>query len=172
MAAVTPPPPPADFVAFCDAQHRRVVATMTAFCGDADLAEEVAQEALARAGQHWRRVREMAAPGAWLHRVAVNLVNSRFRRRQLERRVLARSGTVEVHHDLDVSEQVDLQRALAALGERRRAVVVLRHVAGLSVTETATAMGISENAVRSLTSRALSELRERLSAPAEVHRER
>lgn len=162
MATGDRPAPPEDFVVFCQEQHRRVVASMVVFCGDAALAEEIAQEALAKACQHWERVRQMEAAGAWLHRVALNLTKSRFRRATLERRVLARHGTPNVHYDLDVSEMLDLRQALGAIPVRRRTAVVLRHVAGLSVTETAAAMDTSETAVRSLTSRALSELRTRL----------
>jgi RNA polymerase sigma-70 factor (sigma-E family) len=161
-AAGDRPAPPADFVAFCHEQHRRLVASLVLFCGDPGLAEEIAQEALAKACQHWERVRSMDAPGAWLHRVALNVARSRFRRAALERRVTARAGTPTVHHDIDVAEMLDLRQALATLPERRRTAVVLRHVAGLSVTETASAMAVSETAVRSLTSRALSELRARL----------
>lgn len=153
---------PDDFAVFCREQHGRVIATIAVYCGDAALAEEVAQEALAKACQHWGRVSVMDAPGAWLHRVALNLVRSRFRRRQLERRTLASQATPATHVDVDVAELVDLRTAVTKLSERRRTAVLLRHVAGLSVTETATAMELSENAVRSLTSRGLSELRAEL----------
>ena len=147
---------------FCHQQHRRVVATIAVYCGDPSLAEEVAQEALAKACEHWPRVRQMDAPGAWLHTVALNIVRSRFRRRRLEQRVAAEHVTADIHTDLDVAELLDLRNALLQLSERRRTVVLLRHVAGLSVTETAAAMSMTENSVRSLTSRSLSELREAL----------
>lgn len=153
---------PDDFAVFCHQQHRRVVATIAVYCGDPSLAEEVAQEALAKACEHWPRVRQMDAPGAWLHAVALNLVRSRFRRRRLEQRVAAEQARPDIHTDLDVAELVDLRSALLRLSERRRTVVLLRHVAGLTVTETAAAMSMSENAVRSLASRALAELREEL----------
>lgn len=160
---------PDDFAIFCREQHGRVVATIAVYCGDPALAEEVAQEALEKACLHWSRVRVMDAPGAWLHRVALNTVRSRFRRRRLERRTLVGQATPAIHVDVDVAELVDLRAALTQLSERRRTAVLLRHVAGLSVTETATAMELSENAVRSLTSRGLSELRAELDR-AEVPR--
>lgn len=162
MLAEDRPGAPDDFAVFCHEQHRRVVATIAVYCGDAALAEEVAQEALAKACQHWSRVRAMDAPGAWLHRVALNLVRSRFRRRRLERRTLTSQGTAATHTDVDVAELLDLRAALGRLSERRRTAVLLRHVSGLTVTETAAAMQMSENAVRSLTSRALAELRDEL----------
>lgn len=156
------PASPDDFAVFCHQQHRRVVATIAVYCGDPSLAEEVAQEALAKACEHWPRVRGMEAPGAWLHTVALNIVRSRFRRRKLEQRAAAKQASPDIHTDLDVAELLDLRSALLGLSERRRNVVLLRHVAGLSVTETAAATGMSENSVRSLASRALAELREQL----------
>lgn len=160
---------PDDFAVFCREQHGRVVATIAVYCGDAALAEEVAQEALAKACQHWGRVRVMDAPGAWLHRVALNLVRSRFRRRQLERRTLAGQAVPATYVDVDVAELVDLRAAVTKLSERRRTAVLLRHVAGLTVTETATAMELSENAVRSLTSRGLADLRTEMAHPEVPH---
>lgn len=47
---------PDEFAVFCREQHGRVVATIAVYCGDPALAEEVAQEALAKACQHWPRV--------------------------------------------------------------------------------------------------------------------
>lgn len=159
---------PDDFAVFCHEQHRRVVATIAVYCGDPLLAEEVAQEAFAKACEQWSRVRHMDAPGAWLHTVALNIVRSRFRRRRLEQRVAAAQARPDIHTDLDVTELVDLRSALLRLSERRRTVVLLRHVAGLTVTETAAAMSMTENSVRSLASRALAELRgelEKVEAP-------
>lgn len=156
------PAPPDDFAVFCHQQHRRLVATVAVYCGDPSLAEEVAQEALAKACEHWPRVRRMDAPGAWVHTVALNIVRSRFRRRRLEQRVAAQQLTRDIHTDLDIAELLDLRSALLRLSERRRTVVLLRHVAGLTVAETAAAMSMSENSVRSLASRALAELREEL----------
>ncbi|MBW3658559.1 MAG: sigma-70 family RNA polymerase sigma factor [Actinobacteria bacterium] len=154
---------------FCRREHPRLVRALTSFCGDRVVAEELAQEALVKTCEHWRRVSNMAAPSAWAHRVAMNLATSTFRRRAAERRALARAGSADRHVDVDVPELLALRTALAHLGERRRKVVVLRHVAQLSVSETAAVLGMSENAVRSMTSRALAELRAALEDNVEVH---
>jgi len=71
---------------FCSAEYPRLVGAMSLYTGDAALAEELAQEALARACRNWSSVKNMPAPGAWAHRVAVNLANTHFRRARLERR--------------------------------------------------------------------------------------
>jgi RNA polymerase sigma-70 factor, ECF subfamily len=67
---------------FCQTEYGRLVGTLTLYTSDPDLAAELAQEALARACRHWRRVRDMDEPGAWLYRVALNLANSTFARRR------------------------------------------------------------------------------------------
>ncbi|CAN5435410.1 hypothetical protein BH23ACT7_BH23ACT7_03670 [soil metagenome] len=49
-------------VAFCHREHRRLVGALTLYCGDAELARDLAQEALARACRDWSKVSRMAAP--------------------------------------------------------------------------------------------------------------
>jgi RNA polymerase sigma factor (sigma-70 family) len=53
-------------------------------------------------------------------------------------------------------------REIARLPERQRAVLVARHVLGLSQAETARALGIAPGTVGSVGHRAIQQLRERL----------
>src|SRR5687767_8387960 len=76
-----------ELVEFCRAEHGRLVGTLSIYCGDAYLAEELAQETLARVCKHWDKVRELESPGGWAHRVAMNLANSSFRSRAARRRI-------------------------------------------------------------------------------------
>ncbi len=76
--------------AFCRREHPRLVGALTLHCGDRWVAAELAQEALARVCADWPRVSRMQAPGAWVHRVAMNLCTSHFRRRTAERAARAR----------------------------------------------------------------------------------
>src|SRR5680860_1449248 len=82
----------AELVAFCEREHPRLVGALSLYTNNTAVAEELAQEALVRVMDAWPRVRTMAAPGAWAHRVAMNLAASWFRRRSVERRALARPG--------------------------------------------------------------------------------
>jgi RNA polymerase sigma factor (sigma-70 family) len=59
-----------------------------------------------------------------------------------------------------VDDRLVLQEALARMPARRRAVLVLRYFEGLSVDETAAAMGCSSGTVKSQTARALAALRD------------
>lgn len=157
---------------FCRREHARLVRVLILYCGDAAVAEEVAQEALERACLHWRSVRRMQSPGAWLHRVAMNVANSRFRRRGAERRAYARSAGVDAYELPDVGAYLAVRAAVADLPDRWREAVLLRHVAGLSVEETAMAMRASPSAVKTLTSRGLARLRELVASDEETNHAR
>src|SRR4051812_32240 len=99
-----------ELVAFLEAEYPRLVGTLSLYCGNAESAEELAQEALARVCRDWAKVRKMNAPGAWAHRVAMNLAASHFRRRAATKRVIDRLGsqTDVTHNDHDIGEAVEV----------------------------------------------------------------
>ena len=154
---------PADLAAFCTSEHPRLVGAVTLYTGDPLLSEEIAQEALARVCERWTTVREMPAPGAWAHRVAMNLTKSRFRRRALERRVSERTGDADVTHDADAAASMVVREAVRQLAPRQREAIVLRHFLGMSIEEASGVMKVSSSALRSLTHRANARLEELLS---------
>jgi RNA polymerase sigma factor (sigma-70 family) len=126
-----------------------------AILGERGDAEECAQEALARALLHWRRVETYAAP--WVSRVSTNLALDRVRASR------PRLGIPLADHDDVAVRQVerrrDLALALQALPRRQREAVVLRFVLGFPERDVADAMGCSLGTVKSTTSRGLSRLR-------------
>ena len=145
---------------FCEREYPRLVGTLALYCGNRDLAQELAQESLARACARWARVRRMDAPGAWVHRVGINLANSHYRRRALERRVAAKlDPTPELVELPDSDTGVALRRAVAGLPKRQRAALVLRYFSDLSIHEVADLMGSSEGNVKRLTHEAIASLR-------------
>lgn len=158
---------PGDLAAFCEREYPRLVGTLSLYCGDRDLAEELAQEALARACDRWSRVREMAAPGAWVHRVAINAANSHWRRGRAARRAQHRleAAAPSNHVDPDVTSNVALRDAVHALPPRQRTALLLRYFADLSPEEVADVMDVSPQAVRNLTHRAIRQLRVHLADP-------
>jgi RNA polymerase sigma-70 factor (ECF subfamily) len=151
----------AELVAFCEREHPRLVGALSLYCGNADVAAEIAQEALTRVVRDWPRVERMQAPGAWAHRVAMNLAASWFRRRGAERRALQRHG-VPPEAAVESPDLTEVRDAVTALPERQRRVIVLRFYVGLSVAEVAAAIGATEQATAALTYRAASALRARL----------
>jgi RNA polymerase sigma factor (sigma-70 family) len=154
--------PPADLAEFCKLQYPRLVGTLSLYCGDAQLAEDLAQEALTRACSRWAQVSRMASPGAWVHRVGINAANSSLRRRNLARRVQARleSSADAVVEPPDVAGDIALRRAVAALPAGQRSALVLRYFSDMTVVEAAEALGCTPQAVRNRTNRALENLRQ------------
>ena len=155
--------PQSDAGEFCAGEYPQLVRALSLYVGEAAVAEELAQEALLRVCRHWDRVAEMESPGGWTWRVALNLANSHFRRRRAARRAHQRLGrNNQSHRDPDGGDAVAVRRAVASLPERQRMALVLRHVVDLSAPATAARMGISSDAVRSLTKRATATLRDQL----------
>lgn len=152
----------AALVAFCQREHPRLVGALSLYVGNALVAEELAQDALVRAMDAWPRLRDMAAPGAWVHRVAMNLAKSWFRRSAAERRALRRLPRENEGAEPDVAAVVTVRAAVARLPDRQRRCVVMRHYLGYPLDVTAATLGISEQAVASLTYRALQSLRRQI----------
>ncbi|HUG86103.1 MAG TPA: sigma-70 family RNA polymerase sigma factor [Euzebya sp.] len=143
--------------------RRSLVGAVVLYVGDRGVAEELAQEAMARAVLDWSRVRHKDRPGAWVYRVAFNLARSRWRRRGAERRAYAKLGEpiacVRGHESATATALV-VREAVEALPPRYRQVVACRYLADLSVADTALAMGCAEGTVKSLTHKALAALRD------------
>ncbi len=126
--------------------------------------EDVAQETLARAFVHWRKIRSYAE--AWVVRVAGNLAVDTWRRMQ---RVDA-SGDAERRNATSpgpTGQRVDLHRALDALSRRQREVIVLRFLADLPEADVAKALGCSVGSVKKHGSRGLATLRNTMGVDAD-----
>ncbi|WP_296600104.1 RNA polymerase sigma factor [Phenylobacterium sp.] len=132
--------------------------------GDAQEAEDVAQEAFLRV---WKQAPKWR-PGearfdTWLHRVALNLCYDRLRRR----RELAYAEPPEQADEgpgpdrglqaLDAARRVNA--ALQALPDRQREAIVLCHYQELGNIEAAAVMGVSVEALESLLGRGRRALR-------------
>lgn len=139
----------------------RILGFAARMLGDRAEAEDVAQEALLRlwrVAPVWRQGEAQVA--TWLYRVASNLCTDRLRSRKR-----AASTALDDAPDMpDTAPGVEaaliagdrvraLEAALAALPERQRQAVVLRHIEGLTNPEIAGVMEIGIEAVESLTAR-------------------
>ena len=149
---------PEDPAEFCAAINGRLVAALVLYTGDRYLAEEIAQEALARAWEQWNQVGVMASPEGWTFRTARNIAISRWRRRGVERRA-RRSWDSGQSVVADPAESVALRDAVGSLPERQRATIVARFYLGMSVAETALHLDCAEGTVKAATSHALDRLR-------------
>lgn len=145
---------------------------------DAD-AEDSAQEAVLKAYRNLARFRRESKFSTWLFQIAINEAKMRLRkdRRHLYESIDAGLQTNEGDYiptdfadwreiPSEALEQSELREALNAalksLPEKYRTVLVLRDVQQMSIAETAKALGISEENVKTRTSRARLQMRDRL----------
>lgn len=145
---------------FCRGIHPRLVGSLRLYLGDAEVAAELAQDALVRVIERWARVSTMAAPEAWTYKVAFNLARSRLRRGLAERRAHDRSGPpASSSWNVDVAEVLAVRAAVDALPRRQRQAVVLRFYADLTVDQVAEAMDCRPGTVKAHLHQALVALR-------------
>ncbi|HEY6792173.1 MAG TPA: SigE family RNA polymerase sigma factor [Trebonia sp.] len=149
-----------DFREFMRGRWPAMVRLAYGLTGDLGHAEDVAQAAFARAYASWGRVTQAGDPDAYLRRIVVNENRRRFRRQRVAEDLPGVLPDPGVADSADASDQrAALLAALARLGPRQRAVVVLRFWMDLSDAETARVMGCTVGTVKSQASRALAILR-------------
>jgi len=122
------------------------------------MTEEVALEAFTRLCERWEEVSSMAAPGAWVHRVAMNTAMSLTRRRAVRTRKRHLVATDAGFESPDATTGVVVDAALQGLKPDLRAVIALRFCADLSVDDTAAVLDIPAGTVKARTRRAIEEL--------------
>lgn len=149
------------------------VATMT--LGSSSDAEDVVQDAAMSAYRAIGGFRHEAPFRPWFLRIVTNAAHNR--RRSLRRHEALR---LRVVHQADVAvagpddvavERADQQRVLAALAAMApddRLVIALRHIEGLSESETAAALDCAVGTVKSRLSRAMTRLRTSLATDLEA----
>jgi RNA polymerase sigma-70 factor (ECF subfamily) len=130
--------------------YRRLVAQVYAFTIDLAEAQDVVQEAFARALARPRGLADVDNPEAWLRTVAINVVRRRWRRRQLLDTILLRDRPVaRLVEPAPGPERADLRRALTELPTGYREVLVLHYFADLPVDEIAGLLGVPVGTVKS-----------------------
>ena len=147
--------------------------------GNASDAEEIFQESFLRVYLHRARFRPGAPFRPWLYRIATNLCKDRLRYRKRRPEIpvssLARPGE-ETGYDPLGNEAgtaiqpdeaamarelaVRMEKALAALSVKHRAVFLMAHQEGLSYAEIATALRIPTGTVKSRMNKAVRQLME------------
>ena len=136
-------------------------------------AEDAAQEAFLSAWKALPRFRMDAKFSTWLYRLTVNAATDMLRRRRkepdslddAERPVQAADSTDTPEEAAQRAERrAMVRRAIGALSENHRQILLLREVTGLSYEEIGAALKLSPGTVRSRLARARKELREELLA--------
>lgn len=157
------------FDALVRRHERRVFNLARALTASDSEAEDLAQETFLRAYQGLRRFRGDSAFATWLHRIAINTINSHLARRCLriedpeprqerdDGREAEPASGMSLEDDLARRDAID--RALATLPPELRATLVLRDVEGFGYAEIATMLGVPLGTVESRLFRARQRLR-------------
>ncbi len=162
-------------------QHR-LVGVMHHLVGSAEEAEDLAQEVFLRVYRSRKKYRPRSKFSTWLFTIANNLALNALRTRQRKPVVplsvndsgplgprpveqLSRDRAAQPSQRVQQQELVHvIRRALEGLNERQRLAVVLNKFEDMSYEEIAEVMGLTVQAVKSLLSRARTNLRTELQA--------
>jgi len=153
------PVPHDDFAEFYQASYGRVVALVAAIVGEQHQAEDIAQEAFARALTRWSRVARYDLPEAWVRRVALRLTIDAGRRTRRAFRLSARlaanpggahglRGVSDPYDPRDPLVATALSVALMRLPLPQRQALVLYYLADLPVDDIARDCGVSVGTIR------------------------
>jgi RNA polymerase sigma-70 factor (ECF subfamily) len=143
------------------------------FLGSDEEARDVAQETFLKAYRALSRFKREARFSSWLYQIATNLCRDRLRRRRTRATVsleaLEETGPVMVETRPGVQERLlerDLaqavRRAIQALPEEQREVVILKEYQELTFLEIAQALDVPVSTVKTRLYRGLDQLRLRL----------
>jgi RNA polymerase sigma-70 factor (ECF subfamily) len=131
--------------------------------GDPALAEDLTQEAFARAWRARAQLVQADNPRAYLYRIATNAARDQMRRARLLS-WLPLIGTdpqlAQDSHEEASLEAARMQRALLKLSPDYRIPLVLYTCQGCSILDIAAALNVSEDAVKQRLARARRQLRE------------
>jgi RNA polymerase sigma-70 factor (ECF subfamily) len=159
--------------------QRGVFLAAASILGNDTDAEDAAQEAFLKAYRSLARFRQESKFSTWLIQIAINDAKMKLRkdRRHLYESIDAGQETSEgdyIPSDFadwreipsEALEQNELREALNealnSLPEKYRTVLILRDVQMMNIAETAKALGISQENVKTRTSRARLQMRDRL----------
>ena len=151
-------------------EGRSLVRLASIFCDDKDAAEDLVQEAFIRLHRTAHRIADPERAPAFLRSIVINLARDHNRRGLMSLRhrssMVQPSATEHVEHDaIDAADRQVLD-ALRRLPDRQRSCLVLRYYLELSESETADALGISKNSVKTHCRRGLTTLGSLLPTPS------
>ncbi len=131
-------------------------------------AEDITAEVFVRMIESINRFKWQGYPfSAWLFRIAHNFVVDHYRKRSRKQMVSLESTSpilkaaafdADAHMDMELTLD-EVGKAMESLTALQREVIMLRFGAGLSVAETARAVGRKDNAVKALQHAGLKKLR-------------
>jgi RNA polymerase sigma-70 factor, ECF subfamily len=146
------------FEEFFHSERDRLFRVMFVITKNREEAEDISQEAFVRVWERWDTVGDMENPIGYLHRTAMNLFRSRYRRALFVARRPVGAASTEDAYDAVDDRQLAVQ-ALGSLAPRQRAAIVLTEVLRYTAEEAGSMLGIRAATVRALHFQARSALK-------------
>jgi RNA polymerase sigma-70 factor (sigma-E family) len=149
-----------EFASYYTARAAQLRSTAYLLCGDWHLAEDLTQTTFTKLFRAWSRIDRHEVLDQYARRVLLRAFLDERRRPWRRERPVAE--TPEVAFDgtaTGAEERQVLRDGLMKVPKRRRAVLVLRFWADLSVEQVAEILGCTAGTVKSSTSRGLDDLR-------------
>jgi RNA polymerase sigma-70 factor (sigma-E family) len=150
-----------DFQEYVRTHSAGLVRAAYLLTGDRQVAEDLAQSALAKVSLRWDVVSGRGDPDAYVRKAMVRTaIGWRRRRWHGECPTALMPETAGADPTVAVDARQRLRAALLSLPPRQRAAVVLRFYEDLSEADTALTLGCSVGAVKSQTAKGLAKLRQ------------
>jgi RNA polymerase sigma-70 factor, ECF subfamily len=137
--------------------------------GDHDDADDVAQEAFVNVYRSLPKFRGESEFSTWLFRIVKNCALNRLKQKKRKQRrdvdlAIADNEMVSINAGIKNTEdaRMHVERALHELPTLQRAVVMLRHMNGLSTRQVSKILSCSEGTVKTHLHRGLKKMRDRL----------
>ena len=165
----------------------RLIAVFFHMLGNRTVAEDLTQDVFLRVYRARERYKPTAKFSTWLFRIANNLASNKRRRAGYAREVpltvndsqapepatrdreLAENSALMPTRQLDHRELRDhVKQALESLNDRQRMAVLLSKFEGMCYADISDSMGLSQQAVKSLLSRARENLKTKLEGYIEI----
>jgi RNA polymerase sigma-70 factor (ECF subfamily) len=143
--------------------YERLLRVAVLICRERADGEDAVQLALERAWRHGADLRDPDRLSAWLRRIVVReAIRIEGRKRGLLARWFAGPREIAVVAPRSTDQDLELREALDGLPPGHRAAIVLHHLEGYSVAETADLLGVPLETARSRLRTARDRLREAL----------
>jgi RNA polymerase sigma factor (sigma-70 family) len=143
-----------DQVAFArlfEQYHAPILNYLHRMVGDRAMAEDLTQDTFIKAYNALPSTRPDLAFKPWLYRIATNTAISQLRRRKIVQWIPFLPGhdhASDQSVERAVGRRQDIEQTLSRLPQHYAAALLLRHYQGMSLAETADALGITENAAK------------------------
>ena len=156
------------FAGLYEAYYAKIYRYVMFKTGDSVETEDLAEEVFLRMLESINSFKWQGYPfTSWLFRIAHNLVVDYYRKKGRQKNTSLDDAMQVIGSDnVDMEKQIDMKwsikevnNAMGGLTQLQQEVLTLRFAGGLSVAETAEAMGKKENAVKALQHAAIKKLR-------------